>query len=144
MSGPAFDLDRFVTAQAPVFADVLAELENGRKTTHWMWFVFPQLRDLGRSAMAQHYGIASLAEAQAYLQHEILGPRLHACCELLLRLPSRSAHEIFGTPDDMKLKSCMTLFAAAADGVEGKAPFEAVLHRYYGGETDAKTLALLA
>ena len=144
MADPAFDLDRFVTAQAPVFADVLAELENGRKTSHWMWFVFPQLRDLGRSAIARHYGIGSLAEAQAYLQHEVLGPRLHACCEVLLALPSHSAHEIFGTPDDLKLRSCMTLFAAAADSAEGRAPFEAVLRRYYGGEPDAKTLALLA
>ena len=144
MPDPAFDLDRFVTAQAPVFADALAELENGRKTSHWMWFVFPQLRDLGRSAIARHYGIGSLAEAQAYLRHEVLGPRLHACCEVLLGLPSHSAHEIFGTPDDLKLRSCMTLFAAAADSAEGKAPFEAVLRRYYGGEPDAKTLALLA
>jgi uncharacterized protein (DUF1810 family) len=144
MPSPAFDLDRFVTAQAPVFADVLAELENGRKTSHWMWFVFPQLRDLGRSAIARHYGIGSLAEAQAYLQHEVLGPRLHACCEVLLGLPSHSAHEIFGTPDDLKLRSCMTLFAAAADSAEGKALFEAVLRRYYGGEPDAKTLDLLA
>ena len=144
--GPAaagFDLQRFVDAQAPVIAEVLAELQGGRKRSHWMWFVFPQLRGLGYSPMAQHYGITSLAEAQAYLAHPVLGPRLHACCEVLLGLPSHSATQIFGSPDDMKLKSSMTLFEVAAPDADGRAPFEQVLARFYQGERDTKTLALL-
>ncbi|MDB5849989.1 MAG: calpastatin [Rhodoferax sp.] len=143
MPATGFDLARFVSAQAPVIADVFAELEAGRKRSHWMWFVFPQLRGLGHSAMARHYGITSVAEARAYLAHDVLGPRLHACCEVLLGLPATSAMEVFGMPDDLKLKSCMTLFAAAASSGEDKAPFEQVLRRFYDGDRDARTLAML-
>lgn len=142
----AFDLDRFVTAQQPVWADVQAELAAGHKRTHWMWFVFPQLVQLGRSATARHYGIAGLAEAHAYLAHPLLGPRLLACVALLLAVPAgRSALQVMGSPDDLKLRSCMTLFAeaAAAAGAD-RAPFDAVLARYHGGAPDPATLALLA
>lgn len=137
------DLERFVAAQAPVFSDVLAELEAGQKRSHWMWFVFPQLRGLGRSQMAWRYGITSLEEARAYLAHPVLGPRLQACCELLLGLPAHSATQVFGTPDDLKLESSMTLFAAAAPSPEARARFERVLERFCDGERDAATLAQL-
>lgn len=132
-----YDLDRFVTAQSPVMATVLAELRAGRKRTHWMWFVFPQLRGLGSSAMAQHYGIASLEEARAYLAHPVLGPRLRECCGLLLQVPGKSALEILGSPDDLKLRSCATLFSLAAPQ---EAVFGEVLERFYGGEPDARTV----
>src|SRR3954471_15089744 len=102
------DLDRFLAAQEPVIAQVRSELAAARKLTHWMWFVFPQLRGLGRSETARHYGIAARDEAQAYLAHPVLGARLRECVELLLAVPGRSAHEIFGTPDDLKLRSCLT------------------------------------
>ncbi|MDB5894867.1 MAG: calpastatin [Rhodoferax sp.] len=141
---PDFDLERFVAAQAPVFADALAELQRGRKTGHWMWFVFPQLRGLGQSHMAWHYGIASAAEAQAYLAHAVLGPRLHDCCDALLALPVGTAASIFGSPDDLKLKSSMTLFEAAASSPDGKRPFQEVLARFYAGQPDPRTLALLS
>jgi uncharacterized protein (DUF1810 family) len=134
------DLDRFVQAQAPVIDAVLAELGSGRKRTHWMWFVFPQLQGLGSSSMAQRYALASLDEARAYLAHPVLGPRLRQCCELLLRVPERSAYEILGSPDDMKFRSCVTLFRAAAPG---EALFQQCLDRFYGGEADPRTQALL-
>ena len=108
-----FALNRFVTAQAPVFAAALDELKAGRKQSHWMWFVFPQLRGLGHSAMAEFYGISSLAEARAYLAHPLLGPRLILCTETVLALQGRSVHAIFGSPDDLKFCSSMTLFAIA-------------------------------
>ena len=108
-----FDLERFVAAQAPVFDDVLAELRRGHKTSHWMWFVFPQLASLGRSAMARHYGLVSLDEARAYAAHPLLGPRLVTCCKTLLALPQVDAHRVFGAPDDLKLRSCLTLFERA-------------------------------
>ena len=108
-----YNLKRFVQAQAPVYRSVVEELRGGRKRTHWMWFVFPQLRALGRSATALHYGIASLAEARAYLAHPALGPRLRDCTGLVCAAQGRTIHEIFGSPDDMKFRSCMTLFAAA-------------------------------
>ena len=131
-------LDRFVTAQAPVIPTVLAELRAGRKRTHWMWFVFPQLQGLGSSAMAQHYGIASLEEARVYLAHPVLGPRLRECCALLLQVPGKSALEILGSPDDLKLRSCATLFSRAGPQ---ETVFREVLERFYGGEPDARTVA---
>ncbi len=109
----AFDLDRFVRAQDPVLAQVRRELGEGRKRSHWMWFVFPQLRGLGRSAMAQHYGIGSLDEARAYLAHPVLGPRLVECTGLVNRVEGRSVHEISGGPDDLKFHSSVTLSALA-------------------------------
>jgi len=132
-------LDRFVEAQDGVYDDALAELSAGRKRTHWMWFVFPQIAGLGSSPTAQRYAIASLDEARAYLAHPVLGPRLRACAEALLAVQGRSAREIFGSPDDLKLRSSMTLFARAADD---PAPFQAVLDRYYDGP-DRLTLQLL-
>jgi len=136
-----FDLERFVRAQEPVIADVRRELRAGRKRSHWMWFVFPQLRALGRSPTAQRYGIASLAEAQAYMAHPVLGPRLIECAELVRAVQGRSAHEIFGSPDDLKLRSSMTLFAAASPTA---AVFADVLRQYFGGEPDPLTTELLA
>jgi uncharacterized protein (DUF1810 family) len=135
-----FDLVRFVRAQDPVIAEVCAELKNGRKTSHWMWFVFPQIAGLGMSAMSQRYAIGSLDEAQAYLQHPVLGPRLRLCVSLLLEVEGRSAHEIFGSPDDRKLRSSLTLFEQAApeDPI-----FRQALDRYFGGAVDQATLDLL-
>jgi uncharacterized protein (DUF1810 family) len=136
-----FDLDRFVTAQAPVHAQALAELTAGLKRSHWMWFVFPQLRGLGHSAMAERYGIASLAEARAYLAHPLLGPRLVACTQAVLAVEGRSLHDIFGSPDDLKFASSMTLFEVAAG--EGGDPFREALDRSCAGRRDGRTLALL-
>jgi len=135
------DLSRFVEAQRPLMDDVRAELRAGRKRTHWMWFVFPQLRGLGRSETARHYGIASRAEAAAYLTHPTLGARLRECVELVLAVQGRTAHEIFGSPDDLKLRSCLTLFREidGADSVFGRA-----LERYFDGQPDPMTLQLLA
>jgi uncharacterized protein (DUF1810 family) len=110
-----FNLERFVTAQAPVFQTVLDELRAGRKRTHWIWFIFPQLAGLGRSPTARFYGITSLEEARAYLAHPVLGPRLDQCTRIVLESESPSLHAIFGSPDDLKLRSCMTLFSLAAD-----------------------------
>lgn len=135
------DLEKFVTAQAPLYEQVLAELRAGRKRSHWMWFVFPQIAGLGRSATARHYALASLAEAKAYLAHPLLGERLRACCALLLALEGRSAHEVFGDPDDVKFRSCLTLFASASPG---EAVFVRCLDKYFGGAPDAATLALIA
>ena len=132
-------LDRFVQAQDGVYDDALAELTAGRKRTHWMWFVFPQIAGLGSSPTAQRYAIRSLDEARAYLAHPVLGPRLRECAQALLAVPGRSAHEILGHPDDLKLRSSMTLFARAA---EDPALFEAVLDRFYDGP-DPLTLTLL-
>ncbi len=109
-----FDLERFVQAQQAVYAAVCAELRAGAKRSHWMWFIFPQLRGLGSSPSAQHYGLASLAEARAYLDHPVLGARLRECTRCLLLLEGRSAAEIFGYPDELKLRSCLTLFERAA------------------------------
>lgn len=135
-----FDLDRFVKAQDPVIETVLRELRAGRKQTHWMWFVFPQLRGLGRSPMARHYGIDSLDEARAYLGHAILGPRLEECVEAVLGVSGRTLHEIFGSPDDIKFRSSMTLFAMA--GGKGNL-FQQALERYCEGAPDPATLELL-
>lgn len=136
-----FDLQRFLTAQEPVYGAVTAELGAGRKTTHWMWFVFPQLRALGRSSTALRYGIAGRAEAVAYARHPVLGARLRECCELLLAIEGRTAHDIFGSPDELKLRSSMTLFAAVAPE---EAVFGRVLARYCGGLPDQRTVELLS
>ena len=136
-----FDLQRFVTAQAPVFETALAELRAGRKRSHWMWFVFPQLRGLGVSPTAQFYGLASLLDARAYLAHPLLGERLARCVEALLAVQGRSLTTIFGSPDDMKFRSSMTLFALAAG--DETALFHQALDRYAEGRMDERTLALL-
>ena len=136
------DLERFVAAQAPVWAQVRAELAGGRKRSHWMWFVFPQLKGLGRSAMAERYGIASRAEAQAYLAHRVLGPRLVECTNLMLAAPrGQSALAILGAPDDVKFRSSMTLFADVAG--DATSPYAAALDRYFGGHPDPTTLEML-
>jgi uncharacterized protein (DUF1810 family) len=135
-----FDLERFTRAQAPVMDAVRAELRAGRKQSHWMWFVFPQLRGLGLSSTAEYYGIDSLQEARAYLAHPLLGPRLRECCELMLAVPEpRSAHAILGSPDDLKFRSCLTLFSLAAPD---EPLFARCLERFYGGQSDARTLGL--
>jgi len=134
------DLARFLHAQAPVYEQVLAELREGRKRSHWMWFVFPQLAGLGHSAMAQRYAIGSLGEAKAYLAHPVLGARLRECSGLVLAVQQRSVHEIFGAPDDLKFRSSMTLFGRA-DPTDDL--FRQCLLKYYGGEQDPQTLALL-
>lgn len=141
MSPTADPLQRFVDAQAPVFDAACAELAAGRKRTHWMWFVFPQLRGLGLSPTAQHYGLASREEALAYWRHPLLGPRLARCAGLVLaQAGRRSAHEIFGSPDNLKLRSCMTLFDLVAPAEQ---VFLRVLDAFYGGRADERTLALL-
>jgi uncharacterized protein (DUF1810 family) len=134
------ELQRFLDAQAPVYETVCAELARGAKRSHWMWFVFPQLRGLGRSSTAAYYGLADRAEAQAYARHPVLGPRLAHCTALVLAVQGKTVHQIFGSPDDLKLASCMTLFERVAPE---PAPFAEVLQRYYGGQRDERTLALL-
>lgn len=132
--------EHFVAAQDPVYATVLAELRAGRKATHWMWFIFPQLRVLGRSPTALRYGIADLEAARAYLAHPVLGPRLVECSEIVDGITGRTAHQVFSSPDDMKLRSSMTLFAHAATD---PATFRRVLAKYYDGVEDPLTLAEL-
>jgi len=140
MTDDPYNLQRFVEAQNPVFADVRAELRAGRKASHWMWFVFPQISGLGSSRAAQHYAISSLAEAEAYLRHPILGPRLRECTDLTLSIKSDSAEEIFGYPDFLKFRSCMTLFSRA--GLDSKL-FVNALEKYFAGELDPLTLRSL-
>jgi uncharacterized protein (DUF1810 family) len=134
------DLNRFVEAQRDVYARALAEIRSGRKRSHWMWFVFPQIAGLGVSATARRYAIRDLAEAQAYLDHPILGKRLAECAEAALGVEERSAFEVFGSPDDMKLRSCATLFARVSPP---GSVFHRLLGRYFGGEPDDKTNSLL-
>lgn len=136
-----FGLARFVAAQAPVYGQVCEELRRGRKATHWMWFVFPQFAGLGRSAMAQRFAIAACAEAEAYLAHPVLGVRLLECSRLVHDVSGRTAHAIFGSPDDLKFRSSMTLFAQVAgpDSI-----FAGNLHKYFDGVADPATLARLA
>ncbi|MBB3265114.1 uncharacterized protein (DUF1810 family) [Azospirillum sp. OGB3] len=136
-----FDLQRFVNAQDPVFATVLEELQGGRKRSHWMWFVFPQLRGLGRSTTAEFYGIASLEEARAYLAHPSLGPRLEKATRAVLAIQGQTLPAIFGSPDDMKFHSSMTLFALAAE--EAATPYREALARHTEGRMDRATLELL-
>ncbi|GAB3782330.1 DUF1810 domain-containing protein [Spirosoma horti] len=135
------DLTRFIDAQASSYEQALAEIRNGRKQTHWMWYIFPQLAGLGSSQMAQYYGIDDLVEAKAYLAHPILGGRLIEISQALLGIEGKTAHQIMGSPDDLKLKSSMTLFSL----VDPTEPvFQQVLTKYYQGEADRKTLTLLA
>ncbi len=133
-------LERFVAAQEPVYENAVAELRAGRKTTHWMWFVFPQLAGLGSSAMAHHYGIASLAEAAAYLEHPVLGARLRECTRLVNRIEGCGIERIFGYPDNLKFHSCMTLFAHAS---AENAVFREALAKYFEGREDPLTVARL-
>lgn len=139
MSDP-FNLQRFVDAQNPVYAQVCAELSTGCKRSHWMWFVFPQIAGLGFSAMAQRYAIGSLDEARAYLAHSILGARLRECTALVNRIEGRSIEAIFGYPDDRKFHSSMTLFAEAA---EAESVFREALRKYFGDRRDTATLERL-
>jgi uncharacterized protein (DUF1810 family) len=141
MSDDPYGLDRFVQAQAGHYTDALAEVRAGRKRSHWMWFVFPQLEGLGSSYMARRYAITGAAEARAYLAHPVLGPRLRECCDAVLGLEGRTAREIFGGIDEMKLRSCVTLFA---DVSPPGSVFERVLRRYFDGLQDEETLRLLA
>jgi uncharacterized protein (DUF1810 family) len=134
-----FDLKRFVDAQASVYQRVVAELSGGRKQSHWMWFIFPQLAGLGFSEMAQRYAIASYDEAIAYLKHDILGPRLLECTALVNAVEGRTIREILGSPDDLKFHSSMTLFAT----VSSDPAFPAAIAKYYGGVADRRTLELL-
>lgn len=134
-------LDRFVTAQAPLFEQALAELTAGRKRSHWMWFIFPQLRGLGHSATAEHFGIADLAEARAYLAHPLLGARLERCTAAVLAVEDCDPRAIFGTPDDLKFASSMTLFSLASD--EPESVFRQAIRRCCGGRMDARSQRLL-
>lgn len=137
-----FDLERFVKAQDGVYDIALGELRAGQKRSHWMWFVFPQLAGLGSSPTAQAYAIASLAEARAYLAHEMLGPRLKECVEAANGVQGRSAGDIFGYPDELKFRSSLTLFLLAAAG-DAKAPFQRALDKYFNGQGDSFTLSKL-
>ncbi len=136
-----FNLERFVTAQAPVFETVLVELRAGRKRTHWMWFIFPRLAGLGRSSTARFYGIGSIDEARAYLDHPLLGPRLALCTRIVLASKSSSLHALFGSPDDMKFRSCMTLFSLATDDPDNL--FRQALERWCDDHPDERTLVLI-
>jgi uncharacterized protein (DUF1810 family) len=136
----SFDLQRFVQAQETVYSRAVAELREGRKRSHWMWFIFPQIAGLGFSAMSQRYAITSSEEAEAYLAHALLGPRLIACTNLVLAVKDRSINAILGAPDDVKFRSSMTLFAA----VSNEPIFEEALARYFAGEHDRATLDILA
>jgi uncharacterized protein (DUF1810 family) len=140
-SDDPYDLDRFLKAQRPVFETVIAELQAGRKRSHWMWFIFPQLSGLGRSEMAEFYGIDSLAEARTYLDHAILGERLRRCAGIVATSEETSLHAIFGEPDDSKFVSSMTLFALADDREDGV--FRQALARFCDGRLDERTVALL-
>lgn len=135
-----FDLNRFVSAQDGPFEAALAELRRGHKRSHWMWFIFPQLAGLGASSTSRKYAIKSLDEARAYLAHPMLGPRLLDCCKALLSVQGRSASQIMGYPDDLKLRSSMTLFALTGDS---HSEFRQVLDRYFAGQLDPRTLELL-
>jgi uncharacterized protein (DUF1810 family) len=136
-----FDLARFKSAQDTAIESALAELRKGRKQTHWMWFVFPQLRGLGRSATAQHYGISSIDEARAFLADQLLSERLEIATSTVLDLEGHSAHAIFGSPDDLKFHSSMTLFSQAAG--DARSLFRMSLEKYFGSMPDARTLDLL-
>ncbi|HEX3809902.1 MAG TPA: DUF1810 domain-containing protein [Rhizomicrobium sp.] len=134
-----FDLARFVKAQDPVYGRVVQELRAGKKQTHWMWFIFPQIAGLGSSFMAQRFAISGLEEARAYLAHPLLGGRLRECTGLVLAVEGRTIHEIFGSPDDVKFRSCMTLFEEA----ESETAFKSALEKFFGGVQDEMTLQLL-
>jgi len=135
-----WDLERFVLAQQVNCEDALREMRCDRKQTHWMWYIFPQLRGLGRSAMSMRYGLDGLEEARAYLAHPVLGPRLLECCEAVLKADSNDPWEVFGSPDNLKFCSCLTLFALAAPSVP---IFEQLLDKFYGGQKDLRTIQIL-
>jgi uncharacterized protein (DUF1810 family) len=145
MDKPATGLSRYLEAQEPVFAQVVDELRLGRKSSHWIWFIFPQIKGLGSSATAQHFAIESLDEARSYVAHPILGPRLRLATELVNAVEGRSIREILGSPDDLKFRSCVTLFARACrrDGGD-PGPFEQALDKYFGAVPDSLTLSLIA
>ena len=134
------DLQRFVDAQAAVYDTVVAELAAGQKTSHWMWFIFPQLKALGRSPTAKYYGLASAAEALAYWQHPLLGKRLAECTKLMMTAHGKTAHDVLGSPDDLKFRSCLSLFAEVAPQ---EPLFKQALQRFYSGQPDPQTRALL-
>jgi uncharacterized protein (DUF1810 family) len=134
------DLSRFVQAQVGDYEQALSEIQSGRKRSHWMWYIFPQFDGLGFSPTSRRYAIKSLAEAEAYLRHPVLGPRLVECAEAALGVEGRSANEVFGSPDDMKLRSCATLFARVAPA---GSVFERLLDKYFQGQPDAESLRLL-
>ena len=135
-----YDLTRFVLAQEADYETALSEIRGGRKRSHWMWYIFPQYDGLGSSAMSTRYAIKSPVEALAYLRHPILGPRLLECAEAAVAVAGRSAFEIFGSPDDMKLRSCATLFAVVSPA---GSVFDRLLDKYFAGERDPETLRLL-
>lgn len=135
-----YDLDRFVRAQDGVYEQALSEVRAGRKRSHWMWFVFPQIDGLGSSAMAKQYAIKSAEEARAYLSHPVLGPRLIEAARAALAVDGRSARDIFGSPDDMKLRSSATLFAAASPA---RSVFDELLAKFFDGKPDDETIRLL-
>ena len=139
-AGDPYDLDRFVRAQEEDFDRALAEIRGGRKRSHWMWYIFPQFDGLGFSSMSRRYSIKSLAEAEAYLRHPVLGPRLVACAEAALAVEGKSAFEIFGSPDDMKLRSCATLFARVSPP---GSVFDRLIDKFFQGRPDGETLRLL-
>ncbi|MGE0645785.1 MAG: DUF1810 domain-containing protein [Nitrospira sp.] len=136
----AYNLHRFLAAQEPVYDTVLAELRAGRKSSHWIWFIFPQIAGLGHGSMAQQFAIGSLDEAKRYLQHPVLGPRLRARTQLVLNVEGRTVEEIFGYPDNLKFRSCMTLFLTAATD---NSIFKAALLKYFDGQPDQMTLDIL-
>jgi uncharacterized protein (DUF1810 family) len=140
ISGDPYDLERFIRAQEHDYARALSELKDGRKRSHWMWYVFPQLDGLAYSSMSRTYAIKSVQETEAFLKHSILGPRLLECAEVVMGVEGRTASEIFGSPDDMKLRSCATLFARVSPA---GSVFERLLAKYYGGKADPKTIELL-
>jgi uncharacterized protein (DUF1810 family) len=135
-----FNLQRFVDAQEPVIDHVLAELRDGRKRSHWMWFIFPQIAGLGSSPIAQHYAISGRKEAETYLQHELLGPRLRQCTELVNQVAGRTLEEIFGYPDNLKFRSSVTLFASVDPNEQA---FQVALEKFFAGKPDPATMALL-
>jgi uncharacterized protein (DUF1810 family) len=141
---PDLDLIRFLDAQDQIYAQVIKELTNGRKQTHWMWFIFPQLAGLGRSAMAQHYAIRDLDQARRYLADAILGERLREAVRLMMNHKGKSAFEILRSPDDLKLRSCLTLFREAASDNSDHLLFTEALDQFYRGQADDRTLELLA
>ena len=139
--GDSFDLSRFTNAQEGIYDRVLAELARGQKRTHWMWYIFPQTDGLGHSTTSKHYAIGSVEEARQYLNHPVLGTRLLECAQAVLAIEGRSISEIFGYPDDLKLRSSMTLFACVGDS---RCVFVGILDKYFGGERDSRTLAILS
>lgn len=139
LSSDPFDLERFVQAQAADYDRALSEMRDGEKRSHWMWYIFPQIEGLGNSPMSLRYSIKSAAEARAYLGHPLLGPRLRECAAVVHSIVGRSAHQVFGSPDALKLRSCATLFASVSD----EAVFEQLLRKYFNGQPDSETLRRL-